>query len=157
MSIEGFTKGPMAPAAVYEIVRKQEGKGEYGHFTGWKGGKPTQISITRKDPAANGNGNGGIPPVIPTPPNMWEWIFPPAGLWNLATGPKDPGTGLPGTYTMDLLSGSGGGFLDPGAAATPSDDIGGLIGNVSEAAKWILLLVVAGGAVGLIGKFKRLF
>ena len=161
--ITKFTKGPMAPAAVYEIVRQQEGKGEYGVFTG-----KNQITINKAGGGNNKTTNDDITITGNQDQQGLDWwktlgtFFPPAKLLDFGQFPV--GTTLPPTFTIsgspDALARYND-LMPSGAAPTdtsgPLDSINEGIGAVGKAIPILILIAVAGAGIGLFSKFKGLF
>ena len=147
----------MAPAAVYEIVRQQEGKGEYGYID------PIKKTITVKPQHSNNTISTTVQhkPREPDILDVAGAFFPPAKLLTLGRLPV--GTTTPSiTYEGSPEAMAAYSNLMPSGATTtdtasPLDSINEVIGAVGKALPILILIAVAGAGIGLFSKFKGLF
>jgi len=170
MAITGFTSGPMAPAAAYEIIRQKEGKGEYGYFTGKnqitvaktgdKGYKKTNsnnvISGKKNDDKVNVNVKTDTRGVELL--DIGGAIFPPLGLLNIGRDPigtQRPVFDISGSpAAMAQYEQMGGG---PAFENKPDDGLGGALSSIGSGLSIAGALIPIGLGIMLLSQIKGLF
>jgi len=147
-------KPGMLPLATAEEITKLTG-GRISNIKKYAG--PTTPPPSNGGAAAPPPSNGGgaaPPPGGARPPSMFEWLFPPLGMWNLAFGDKDPATGLPAAPPP----GQTGGGVGLGTGGVATGGIEGitekLTGSLGLAATLLPLIIIIPIITSVKGLFK---
>jgi len=125
-------------------------------ITGSGGGSGKATNLKDAD---NGNTTPAPPdPDVPRPPNFLEWIFPPAGIYDLLFGQKDLQTGLPGAENPAYTTWQDTFIPGDGNTKTPTESTTDtILGSVSTIATIAVPLVLLGLVGSALGSFKGLF